>query len=293
MEIIRDITAMQQFAASLPSEGRRLGLVPTMGSLHQGHLSLIRLLEGRCDLKAASIFVNPIQFGRGEDFERYPRNEARDFALLTEAGCELVFCPQPEDMYAQGFQTHIEVEGLSQPLCGAFRPGHFRGVATVVLKLFTITRCAVAAFGLKDYQQAMVIKQMVSDLNLSVDLVFGETLREPDGLAMSSRNAYLSQEERRIAVAVPRSLEWARRELDGGECNPESLKQGMGKILTSSGQVRVQYVEVADPDTLLPLERIAGRALLVLAVYVGKSRLIDNTVAGPGSGAKPIAGVSV
>ena len=293
MEIIRDITAMQQFAASLPSEGRRLGLVPTMGSLHQGHLSLIRLLEGRCDLKAASIFVNPIQFGRGEDFERYPRNEARDFALLSEAGCELVFCPQPEDMYPQGFQTHIEVEALSQPLCGAFRPGHFRGVATVVLKLFTITRCAVAAFGLKDYQQAMVIKQMVSDLNLSVDLVFGETLREPDGLAMSSRNAYLSQEERRIAVAVPRSLEWARRELDGGECNPESLKQGMGKILTSSGQVRVQYVEVADPDTLLPLERIAGRALLVLAVYVGKSRLIDNTVAGPGSGAKPIAGVSV
>ena len=122
MEIIRDIKAMQQFAASLPSEGRRLGLVPTMGSLHQGHLSLIRLLEGQCDLKAASIFVNPIQFGRGEDFERYPRNEARDFALLSEAGCELVFCPQPEDMYAQGFQTHIEVEGLSQPLCGAFRP---------------------------------------------------------------------------------------------------------------------------------------------------------------------------
>ncbi len=284
---------MAEYAADLQRQGVTLGLVPTMGYLHEGHLSLVRLLEGRCDLKAASIFVNPIQFGQDEDLGRYPRDEERDLELLAEAGCGLVFCPDAADMYPSGFRTSVEVDTLSQPMCGRFRPGHFSGVATVVLKLFNLTRCSVAAFGLKDYQQAQILRRMVEDLNLPVELLFGETIREQDGLALSTRNAYLSPRERETAQAVPKALEWARRRASEDIRDCTELSRGISSILTSRPEVRVQYVELVDPESLEPRNQVGERVLVAVAAFVGTTRLIDNLIVGPGSTMKPIHGVNV
>lgn len=267
---------MLAHAEGLQREGVHIGLVPTMGSLHQGHLSLVGLLDGNCDVKMASIFVNPAQFAPSEDFEQYPRDEGRDIELLREAGCSLLFCPTVDQMYPQGYQTYVEVEGLSSPLCGRFRPGHFRGVATVVLKLFNLTRCSVAAFGLKDYQQAQVIKRMVQDLHLPVKLLFGETVREDDGLAMSSRNAYLSHLERSVARVIPRSLRRAQRLAAQGITSAERLVLEIKDTLTSEPELRIQYVEIVHTDTLKPLPVITDEAQALVAVYIGKTRLIDN-----------------
>jgi pantoate--beta-alanine ligase len=247
-----------------------------MGYLHEGHLSLVRLLEGVCDVKAASIFVNPMQFGPAEDIARYPRNEKRDLELLEQAGCSLAFCPSVEDIYPEDFQTHVEVEELQKPLCGEFRPGHFRGVATVVLKLFNITGCDAAAFGLKDYQQAKVIERMVRDLNVPVKLLFGETLRDSDGLAKSSRNAYLSPEQRQVAQAIPRALESASAAVRNGERDAVRLAGQVRDQLESAGVTSIQYIEIFHPDTLLPLTRIESSARMAVALYIGNTRLIDN-----------------
>jgi len=284
---------MLDLGLAFQQQGLKLGLVPTMGYLHEGHLSLLKLLEGKCDIKAASIFVNPLQFGPGEDFERYPRDEAQDLKLLDSAGCDLVFIPSVKDMYPIGFQTYVQVEKLSQPLCGRLRPGHFRGVATVVLRLFTVTRCRYAAFGLKDYQQAVIIRQMTRDLFLNVELLFGKTLREPDGLAKSSRNAYLSVPERHIAARLPFALEWARSAALAGEDKTHNLRLGVEKLIVGNGEATIQYVDIVDPYTLEPLEAVGPKAVLALAVFVGKTRLIDNIMIGPQGESEPVVEMKV
>ncbi|NQU05989.1 MAG: pantoate--beta-alanine ligase [Calditrichaeota bacterium] len=267
---------MSAYSAALRQKGIRVGLVPTMGFLHEGHLSLFQLLEGRCDLKVASIFVNPIQFGAGEDLNKYPRDETQDLELLEGAGCELVFVPSSSEMYPPYFQTYVSVEELSKPLCGRFRPLYFQGVATVVLRLFNITNCSVAAFGLKDYQQARVIEQMTHDLNLSVELVFGETVRESNGLAMSSRNKYLSREDAELAALIPKSLEWAKAQAVSGVSKCVEIIVGMRKILESRSGIEIQYIETVDPVTLESREDVGDGVRVLLAVYIGKTRLIDN-----------------
>lgn len=272
---------MSAIALELKRAGRRIGLAPTMGSLHEGHLSLVRLLGGECEVKVASIFVNPTQFGPSEDLARYPRDEARDLAMLASADCHLAFCPGIGEIYPPDFQTNVEVERLSEPLCGRFRPGHFRGVATVVLKLFNITRCDVAVFGLKDFQQAMLIRRMVRDLDLPVRLLFGATLREADGLAMSSRNVFLSPAERAAARSLPRALERARLAAASGEQNAERIIAETRRELEAEPGVEIQYIEVVNPETLQPCDRIGRRAQLAVALFAGRTRLIDNTAVGP------------
>lgn len=261
-----------------------------MGYLHQGHLSLLRLLDDNCDFKAASIFVNPLQFGAEEDLEKYPRDEERDIGLLSEFGCNLVFIPLPEEIYPPGYQTYVDVETLSQPLCGKYRPGHFRGVATIVMRLFIMTRCSVAAFGLKDYQQAQVIKRLITDLNLPVDLLFGDTVREVDGLALSSRNAYLSPHERKTARLIPQALEWARRECEDDIRESCEILTGMRKILTKSDSLRVQYIDIVNPETLTSVETISGQAQAFVSAFAGKTRLIDNIRIGKDTSIKPNIG---
>jgi pantoate--beta-alanine ligase len=267
---------MSSYTAELKRKGIRIGLVPTMGFLHEGHLSLFRLLDGRCDQKAASIFVNPIQFGVGEDLDKYPRDEARDLMLLEKAGCELVFAPSSNEMYPPDFQTYVNVEALSKPLCGKFRPDHFRGVSTIVLRLFNIIGCSIAAFGLKDYQQARVIEQMMHDLNLPVELVFGETVREPDGLAMSSRNKYLSKQERDFAVLISKALEWAKEQAESGVSNCAEIVSGIRDMLKSRNGIEIQYIETVNPETLESQEEVGDGVQVLLAVYIGRTRLIDN-----------------
>ena len=267
---------MSDYAAELQKKDIRLGLVPTMGYLHEGHLSLVRLLDGKCDIKGASIFVNPIQFGAGEDLKKYPRDEELDIAKLADEGCEVVFCPSADDMYPDGFQTYIDVEELSKLLCGLFRPDHFRGVATVVNRLFNLTHCSVAAFGLKDYQQAIVIRRMVRDLNIPVELVFGETVREDDGLAMSTRNSYLTSEERTLARLIPVSLNWATVQASSGSNDCMRILKGMREILVSQPGIDIQYLEAVDPETLQPRQSVNNGVQILLAVYIGKTRLIDN-----------------
>jgi len=284
---------MSAYASELQRQGIRLGLVPTMGCLHEGHLSLLRLLNGKCDQKAVSIFVNPIQFGKGEDLDKYPREEDRDLDLLSREGCNLAFIPHAEEMYPSGFQTYVEVEELSKPLCGQFRPDHFRGVSTVVNRLFNLTRCTVAAFGLKDYQQARVIERMVEDLNIPVELVFGEIIRESDGLAMSTRNAYLNADARETAKYIPKALEWARSQAEKGITDCSLILDGMLMILNPLPNVKVQYLSAVDPWTLQSRDEVGESIQILLAVFVGKVRLIDNIRIGPGSGTKPIEGVIV
>ncbi|MBT3233021.1 MAG: pantoate--beta-alanine ligase [Calditrichaeota bacterium] len=293
MRIIRSLHEMISHAEELQKNGIRIGLVPTMGYLHEGHLSLVRLLDGHCDLKAASIFVNPIQFGPNEDLAKYPRNEVRDLELLEKEGCELVFAPSPEEMYPEDYQTYIEVELMSKTLCGRFRPDHFRGVATIVNRLFNLTRCSVAAFGLKDFQQAQVIKKMKRDLHLPVKLLFGETVREDDGLAMSSRNAYLDEEQRNLAGYIPKSLEWVSREANVAEQDSDCLRAGMEDILNTQPGIKIQYIEFVDPKTLDPVQIIDRKVQVLLAVYIGKTRLIDNIEIGPGSKMKPFKELTV
>lgn len=283
IKVIRSIDEMMTYSGELKSRGRRIGLVPTMGYLHKGHLSLMEALDGKCDVKAASIFVNPIQFAPGEDFQKYPRDEEADLAKLKESGCELVFSPSNEEMYPDDFSTYVEENVLSKGLCGKYRPSHFRGVVTVVLRLFNITRCDAAAFGLKDYQQAMVIKRMVRDLNVPVELVFGKTVRESDGVAMSSRNAYLSQSEREQARVIPEALKWAQGQALAGRKNTAELRQDMLGIISRSQDAQVQYIEFIKPDSFQRVEQIKGKAQVAVAVYIGKTRLIDNLEIGPES----------
>ena len=271
---VRDVRGWRRASAG------RLGLVPTMGYLHAGHLSLVEAARRDNDRVAASLFVNPTQFGPTEDLSRYPRDLARDTRLLEEAGCDLLFAPPPEEIYPPGFETAIDVGSVAATLEGARRPGHFRGVATVVMKLFGIFQPDRAYFGQKDAQQLAVTRRMVRDLDLPVEIRACPTVREADGLAMSSRNVYLTPEERRAAPALHRALEAARERWAAGERDAEALRKTMQSVLAGETRLRVDYVSVADPETCRELDAVDGPALLSLAAFLGRTRLIDNVVVG-------------
>jgi pantoate--beta-alanine ligase len=273
MRVVHTIAEARAVRRALPGTW---GFVPTMGYLHEGHLSLVRRARAENDRVAVSIFVNPTQFGPHEDYARYPRDLERDLRLLEPLGVDLVFVPSVEEMYPPGFQTWVIVEEVSRPLEGASRPGHFRGVATVVAKLFNILQPDRAYFGQKDAQQTVVIRRMVQDLNIPVEIVICPTVREPDGLAMSSRNTYLNPEERRAATVLFRALQAAKARYEAGERDAERLREAMREAIRAEPLARIDYVSVAHPETLQELERVEGPALLSLAVYIGTTRLIDN-----------------
>lgn len=256
--------------------GERIGFVPTMGALHAGHLSLVRLARGRVTQVVASVFVNPAQFGPNEDFNRYPRQPEKDGAMLEEAGCDLLFLPDVATIYPPGSATFVDPAGAAEGLEGACRPGHFRGVATVVCALFNLVRADVAIFGEKDAQQLAVIRQMVRDLHLPVEIVPGPTVREADGLAMSSRNAYLSSEERRAAAVLHRSLRAAAAAIGEGERRGEAVRERLREVLNTEPLALVEYAEVVDAESFQPVETLRGRLVLPLAVRIGGTRLVDN-----------------
>lgn len=278
MRIVGTIEGMRAAVREFKSAGEAVGFVPTMGFLHDGHLSLVRASRAGADRTVVSIFVNPTQFGPGEDLGRYPRDFDRDRAMLEREGVDVLFHPSPEEIYPAGFKTTVEVGDLQDRLCGRSRPGHFRGVCTVVLKLFQIVRPDVAFFGQKDAQQAVIIRRMVRDMDLDVDLILMPTVREPDGLAMSSRNSYLSAEERRAALVLFQGLELARARCEAGEKDAVKITDAVRALIGREPLARIEYVEVVDPEELGPVGRIEGEALVALAVFIGKTRLIDNTV---------------
>ena len=257
-----------------------VGFVPTMGYLHEGHLFLARRAKAENDVSVVSIFVNPTQFGPKEDFARYPRDPDRDLALLEKERTDLVLMPPVEEMYPPGISTWVDVEGVTKRLEGAARPGHFRGVATVVAKLFNIVEPSKAYFGQKDAQQVVVIQKMVTDLNMNLEVVAVPTLREPDGLAMSSRNVYLSPEERQAAVVLWRSMNLVKGLQQKGERDAEKLRNEMVALIKKEPLARIDYVSIANPRTLAELSHIKGSALVSMAVYIGKTRLIDNLILG-------------
>jgi len=276
MQTVTTLTELRQARAAFAG---RLGLVPTMGFLHAGHLSLVERARAGCDHVAVSIFVNPTQFGPGEDLSHYPRDLDRDLALLESLGVDLVWAPPPEEVYPPGFQTWVFVEAVTAPLEGKHRPGHFRGVATVVAKLFSAFTPQRAYFGQKDAQQVVVIRRMVQDLNFPVEVIVCPTVREPDGLALSSRNTHLGPAERQAATVLYRALSTARQAFEAGERDAEALRAGLSSTLASEPLAREEYVSVAHPETLAELSEVGeAGALLSMAVRVGHTRLIDNIV---------------
>lgn len=276
MKICKTIDEMRQASRSARIDGRRLGLVPTMGALHEGHLSLVRTARQRCDSVAVSIFVNPTQFGPNEDLARYPRSFERDCQLLEVEGVNIVFAPAEQEMYSPGSSTFVTVEGLSEKLCGKSRPGHFRGVTTVVAKLFNIVEPDVAVFGQKDSAQAVIIRRMARDLNFGVEIVVCPIVRERDGLAMSSRNAYLDPRQRKQALVLYRALMRVQFLSDKGESDAQRLIAAAQEVLRDEPEVRVDYFEIVDPETLDPVADISKGALVAVAAFVGTTRLIDN-----------------
>ena len=276
--IILNTIAEMRAASAAARSGKRLGFVPTMGALHEGHLSLVRAARARCDVVAASIFVNPTQFGPNEDFSQYPRSFERDREMLEAEGVSLLFAPSVEEMYPAGAVTFVTVEGLSGKLCGRSRPGHFRGVTTVVAKLFHIIEPDLAFFGQKDAAQAAIVRKMVRDLDLPVEIVVCPIVREPDGLAMSSRNAYLDATQRRSATVLYRALLRVQELAEKGEHQVAALIEVAQRVFSEEPSVRVDYVEIVDNETLDPLEDISRGALVAVAAFVGTSRLIDNVV---------------
>lgn len=276
MKILKTIDEMRATSCDARREGKCQGFVPTMGALHEGHLSLVRAAKAKCDVVAASIFVNPLQFGPSEDLAKYPRTFDRDRELLEKEAVDILFAPTPEEMYPAGAVTYVTVEGLSQKLCGRSRPGHFRGVTTVVAKLFHIVEPDLAFFGQKDAAQATIIRRMVRDLNLPVEVVVCPIMRESDGLAMSSRNAYLSPQERKSALVLYRALAQVKDRFDQGECNVANLIGAGKQILAQEPAVRLDYFEIVDPGTLDAVGQLTSPALVALAAFVGNTRLIDN-----------------
>ena len=274
------VSTLEELRAARSLLDGKLGLVPTMGYLHEGHISLARRAKAECDHVAVSIFVNPTQFGPNEDLSKYPRDLDRDLHLLEDAGVDLVWTPTPEMMYPSEFQTWVEVEEIARPLEGTQRPGHFRGVTTVVTKLFNAVQPTKAYFGQKDAQQAAVIRRMTEDLNFQVEIVVCPIVREPDGLAMSSRNVYLDAAQRKAATVLYRSLSAAKTAYEQGEREAEKLRQIMKATIASEPLAQMQYVSCADYDTLQELEKVTDKTLLSMAVFFGKTRLIDNFVLG-------------
>jgi pantoate--beta-alanine ligase len=278
--LIRDGQQLRQIVLSAKASGQVVGLVPTMGALHDGHLSLVEAAGAECDLVVATIFVNPTQFGPGEDFHSYPRDMGTDVSLLGASGCQVIFAPTESEMYRSGHDTYVDVGRIGQVLEGEYRPTHYRGVATVVLKLFQLAPADRAYFGRKDYQQTLVVRQMVADLNVPIDVRICPTVREPDGLAMSSRNVYLSPAERRSALALSRSLMLAEQLAAGGEKQVDAIRRAMLGEIASTGGALVQYLAFVADGTVTPVTTIAGPTTIALAAIVGKTRLIDNTLVG-------------
>ena len=278
MKTLTAIAEMLTAVAGLRSLGQRIGFVPTMGALHEGHLSLVRRSNRETDVTIVSIFVNPAQFGPNEDYLKYPRDLERDSALLLRQGADLLFVPSVEEMYPNGFQSYVSVERVAALFEGEFRPGHFRGVATVVLKLFNIVQPHRAYFGQKDAQQCAVVGQMVRDLSLPLEIIVCPIVREPDGLAMSSRNAYLKPDERRAALVLSRSLARARQLIEAGERRADVLTQQIRNLIEQEPKARIDYIAVADADTFEPLATVAGRTVIALAVWIGGARLLDNLI---------------
>ncbi|MFN3345815.1 MAG: pantoate--beta-alanine ligase [Chloroherpetonaceae bacterium] len=278
MKIFNDPKTLQSFSETLRLQEKRIGFVPTMGALHDGHLSLVKIAKSRADVVMMSIFVNPLQFGKTEDFGKYPRPFERDVELARFAGVDILFAPSAEALYGLGFQSFVEVEHVSKGFEGAIRPTHFRGVATVVLKLFNITKPHVAVFGEKDAQQLTLIRRMTTDLNLDVEIVGAPIVREPDGLAMSSRNVYLTPEQRKEATVLYRALMQAKSQLDAGERNVDVLKTLVTRTIQASPIALIDYVDIVDDDTFSPSTSLQrGKSyFLILAVRIGEVRLLDN-----------------
>jgi pantoate--beta-alanine ligase len=278
-EVFRSPAAMRTRVEDLRRDGRRIAVVPTMGALHEGHLTLLRAARAKADVVILTIFVNPTQFGPNEDLAKYPRDEAGDLAK-AKPWIDLAFCPDAAAMYPAGAQTFIEVRELQKPLCGASRPGHFAGVATVVAKLFHATLPHVAVFGEKDYQQLAIIRRMTRDLDFAIEIASVPIVREPDGLALSSRNAYLSGEQRAAALSLSRGLAAAEAAVNAGETSAANILRAARAPIAAQPLARIDYVELRDADELTPVETLAKPAVLAMAVFVGTTRLIDNRVLG-------------
>jgi len=278
MKIVNKVRQMQVLSDKFKKEGKKIAFVPTMGYFHKGHLSLMERGRKLADILVISIFVNPIQFGPGEDFREYPRDLERDLSLAEGVGVDVAFIPEAEEMYPPDYQTYLEVTGLTQHLCGLFRPGHFRGVTTVVAKLFNIVKPDIALFGLKDYQQYIVIKRMVRDLNYDIEVVGCPIIREEDGLAMSSRNTYLTPEQRKSALCLYQGIKLAERLVREGQRDAKIIIKEVIDYIESKPYTQIDYVKICHPETLDDLEYLNDKALLALAVRVGKARLIDNTI---------------
>lgn len=276
MQIIKTITETKSIIKTVKAQGKSIGFVPTMGFLHRGHLTLIEKARSENDFVVVSIFVNPTQFGVGEDFETYPRSLERDAALCEQGGADLIFHPEASEIYPNGYKTYVEVFGITDYLCGASRPGHFKGVTTVVNKLFNITQPDKAYFGQKDAQQVAVIQQMVRDLDMNVAIVPCPIARESDGLAMSSRNTYLSTEERQAALVLSKSLFDVKKRIEQGERDSALLREWMINHIKSEPRASIDYVEIVNAATLEPVCQLQGEVLIALAVKIGKVRLIDN-----------------
>ncbi len=276
MQIIHLPEEMQEAARRLSAEGKSIAFVPTMGYLHEGHLSLLRAGRKAGDILVLSIFVNPLQFGAGEDFSAYPRDTERDLEMARSCGVDIVFIPTERDLYHEGFSTKVEVEGLTETLCGRSRPGHFRGVTTVVCKLFNLVRPDRAFFGRKDYQQLAVIRRMVRDLDMGIEIVGLPIIREPDGLAMSSRNVYLDPDDRRQARCLVESIQLARAMYKEGEQRAEKILDRVRTRIEMEPSARVDYARICHYETLENMGTVTGESVLLLAVYIGKVRLIDN-----------------
>lgn len=281
MQVVSHIRDVKEVVRHARRAGKTIGLVPTMGFLHEGHLTLVRQARRECGLVVVSVFVNPLQFGPQEDFAQYPRDLTRDTRLLAQERVDVVFAPTVEEMYPQGPEnmcTFVEVRKVTERLCGASRPGHFRGVATVVTKLFNIVEPDVAYFGQKDAQQVVVIKRMVADLNMNVRIVSVPTVREADGLAMSSRNTYLSAPERQAALVLSRALALARQKLEGGERDAGKIIAAMRDLIMREPLASIDYISISDPEDLTEMAQVKAPALVALAVKIGRTRLIDNII---------------
>ncbi|MBO8159748.1 pantoate--beta-alanine ligase [Thermosyntropha sp.] len=277
MKVVKNISEIQRICLDYKRAGKIIGLVPTMGYLHEGHLSLVREAKKRCDTVIVSIFVNPIQFGKGEDYDIYPRDLGRDIELLTEEKADILFAPSVREMYPEGYSTFVEVEGeITSKMCGASRPGHFRGVTTVVSKLFNICLPDYAFFGQKDAQQVTIIEKMARELNFPIEIVRVPIVREEDGLAMSSRNVYLAPEERREALVLYQSLQHALKLIKSGERDVPRIKREMEEMIKSRPRAEIDYIEIVRAEDLAYIDKIEGRVLVALAVRIGKTRLIDN-----------------
>ena len=276
MEIVKTIESIRKLVKAARIEGKKIGLVPTMGALHVGHVSLIKAAVKNCDFVVVSIFVNPTQFGPGEDFEKYPRPLEADLEICKKAGVDVVFAPTPEEMYPDKNITWVNVEKLTDKLCGRSRPGHFRGVTTVCAKLFNIVTPDIAFFGQKDAQQSVVIKQMVADLNMPLEIVICPTIRESDGLAVSSRNQYLNKRQRQDAAWLYKSLQKSLEMVNADTIDTEKIISEMKKILNQKSSIEVEYINIVNYETLEDINRIAGKVIVAIAVKLGPARLIDN-----------------